>query len=402
MRFFILSSTTPVSAKSSPSWSPQKRTAWSLLCTTIVASTMSGLASAALDPGFCGDCQTYANAIQPCGGSFTAADIEVPGEYVLQETLAKCICSAVIQKVLWTCAKCASFGGSKFQAVPPNKYQTQCMAWNTPVDQWNAPYTGIVAPGTQTDLGGGPIPPNTPPATTNPPATSTTPKPSGGGGGGTSTKEDGKGTSTDSSSKPTGSTDNSLAGGGNSTESDGPNGKVIGISVGIIGVAAMAGVVAVVMMKRRRRRRPLDLDSSPALANFMELDSHGGSGREKIAMRPASPPMVPAPVASATPAVPRGHRNYIEGGGGSGGGVNGTGGSVVGGYDTQYDHYGQGYDGYSHGQYADQYGDHYNEQYYDQGYYDQQQGYGAHDYGYDPAVHPTQGPQQPPHRGPGA
>ncbi|KAG0363663.1 hypothetical protein BG005_009083 [Podila minutissima] len=359
--------------------SPRK--AWSLLCTALIATTFSGMVSAALEAGFCGDCQTYANAIQPCGGTFTNADIQVPGEYVLPLPLAKCICSAVIQKVLWTCAKCAAFGGSKFAAVPPNKYQTQCMAWGTTVDQWNAPYTGIVAPGTQTDTGGGPAPPPPPP-----PVTSSTPpqppKPSGGGG---SSSGGGKGTSTDSNgNQPTGTSDNATSGEKSSDSS--PDGKAIGISVGIIGVAAIAGVVAVFMMKRRRRRRPLDLDSSPALANFMELDSHG-SGREKN-LRPTSPPMVPAPVASATPAVPRGHRNYMEGGGGS----------VVGGYDQQYDHYGhghgQGYDGYSQGQY-DQYGNHYDEQYYDQGYYDQHQhGYGP-EYGYDrPAA--SQGPSAPP------
>lgn len=78
--------------------------------------------------------------------------------------------------------------------------------------------------------------------------------------------------------------------------------------------------------------------------------------------------------------------------------MEGGGGSVVGGYDQQYDHYGhghgQGYDGYSQGQY-DQYGNHYDEQYYDQGYYDQHQhGYGP-EYGYDrPAA--SQGPSAPP------
>ncbi|KAG0082272.1 hypothetical protein BGZ92_011848 [Podila epicladia] len=334
MRLFISKSTS----------SPRK--AWSLLCTALFATAFSGMASAALEPGFCGDCQTYANAIQPCGGTFTNADIQVPGEYVLTLPLAKCICSAVIQRVLWTCAKCAAFGGSKFAAVPPNKYQTQCMAWGTTVDQWNAPYTGIVAPGTQTDTGGGPAPPPPPPVTssTNP----QTPKPSGGG----STGGGGMGTSTDSNgNQPTGTSDNATSGEKSSGSS--PDGKAIGISVGIIGVAAIAGVVAVFMMKRRRRRRPLNLDSSPALANFMELDSHG-SGREKN-LRPTSPPM-------------------------------------------QYDHYGhghgQGYDGYSHGQY-DQYGNQYDDQYYDQGYYDQHQhGYGQ-EYGYDrPAA--SQGPTAPP------
>ncbi|KAG0035279.1 hypothetical protein BGZ81_010592 [Podila clonocystis] len=363
MRLFTSTST----STSSP------RKAWSLLCTALVASTFTGIASAALDPGFCGDCQTYANAVQPCGGTFTNADIQVPGEYVLPQPLAKCICSAVIQRVLWTCAKCAVFGGSKFAAVPPNKYQTQCMAWGTTVDQWNAPYTGVVAPGTQTDTGGGPAPPPPPPVTSSS-TPSLSPKPSSSSGGN-------KGTSTDSNgNQPTGTSDNATSGEKSSESS--PNGKAIGISVGIIGVAAIAGVVAVFMMKRRRRRRPLNLDSSPALANFMEQDSHG-SGREKN-LRPTSPPMVPAPVASATPAVSRGHRNYVEGGG-----------SVVGGYDQQYDHYGhgQGYDGYSHGQY-DQYGNHYDEQYYEQGYYDQHQhGYGQ-EYGYDPAA--SQGPSAPP------
>lgn len=361
----------------STSSSLSTRKTWSLFYSALISSAFTSLASAALDPGFCGDCQTYALAIQPCGGTFTNADIQVPGEYVLPQPLAKCICSAVIQKVLWTCAKCASFGGSKFAAVPPNKYQTACMSWGTTVDQWNAPYTGSSAPGTQTDLGGGPNPP--PPATTTTTTTTTsssTPRPSGGGGSSSGSDTE---TTTDSNGiQPTGTSDNATSG----EKSDStPDGKAIGISVGIIGVAAIAGVVAVFMMKRRRRRRPLDLDSSPALANFMELDSHG-SGREKY-VRPVSPPMTAAPVASATPAVSR-HRNYTEGG-------------SVGGYDAQYDHYGQGhiqgYDGYGHGQY-DQYGDQYNEQYYDQGYYDQHQhGYG-HDYYDRPAA--SQGPSVPP------
>ncbi|KAF9387658.1 hypothetical protein CPB97_002251 [Podila verticillata] len=373
MRFFTSTSSSTSSSSSLP------RKAWSLLYPALIATAFTSLASAALDPGFCGDCQTYALAIQPCGGTFTNADIQVPGEYVLPQPLAKCICSAVIQKVLWTCAKCASFGGSKFAAVPPNKYQTACMSWGTTVDEWNAPYTGASAPGTQTDLGGGPNPPPPPPLTSATTTTSSsTARPSGGGGPSSGSDKE---TSTDSNGNlPTGTSDNSTSGekSGDST----PNGKAIGISVGIIGVAAIAGVVAVFMMKRRRRRRPLDLDSSPALANFMELDSHG-SGREKY-LRPASPPMAAAPVASATPAVSR-HRNYAEGG------------SVVGGYDAQYDHYGhghvQGYDGYGQGQY-DQYGDQYNEQYYGQGYYDQHQhGYGR-DYYDRPAA--SQGPSVPP------
>ncbi|KAF9419990.1 hypothetical protein BGZ94_009253 [Podila epigama] len=397
MRFF-----TPTSKRQLST--PHKAT-WSLVYTALVGSWLIALASAALDAGFCGDCQTYANAIQPCGGSFTPENLKAVGEYVLPEPLSKCICSAVIQKVLWTCARCAFLGGSKFAAVPPNKYQTQCMKWGTTVEQWNAPYTGPVAPGTQTDLGGGGVNPPAPPPTTTTNNPSPAPKPSGGGNGDNGDKGDkdkgDKGTNTDGNPEPTNSSDNATKGEGKTDESSSPNTKAIGISVGIIGVAAIAGVVAVVTMKRRRRRRPLDLDldASPALANFANLESHG---REKTSgLRPSSPPMVAAPIASATPVVSRGHRNYMEGTGAAGGG------SVVGGYDGQYDQYGhaghvQGYDAYGHDQYQGQY-DHYNDQgYYDQGYYDQHhaQGYGAHDYGYDHPVPSSQAPaHQPSHHG---
>ncbi|KAF9924745.1 hypothetical protein FBU30_005348 [Linnemannia zychae] len=375
---------------------------WSLLCSVVILnsflgllspSTTGGTALAAPNSGFCGDCQTFANAIGVCGGSFTPADIEVPTEYVLQQAYAKCICTSVMQKVLWTCAKCEFLAGRGSQGVPPKKHQMTCMGWGITIDQYNAPYTGVVAPGTTTDLGNGN--PNPPPAPTTaaPPTNPTTSnggtKPSGGGSTPSGGNGDNKpsGTATDSNS-PSSSQD-SLNGDSSTTgASNGPNTTAIGISVGIIGVALIAGVMAVVMMKRRRRRRsPLDLDTSPALNHFVGLED---KWENKPNHRPQSPPLPNIPVASAAPMVGAGSRG--------GNGRYGGDGSVVGGYEPQYD--GQyDYDGYGHHGGYDAYGqsghghghggygydnqqsyDHYGGQY-DQGGY--QDAYQMHTYGYD-------------------
>ncbi|KAG0212289.1 hypothetical protein BGX33_003735 [Mortierella sp. NVP41] len=411
MRFFTArkssssSFTTP--SQSSSVFSRTSSKAWSLLCSIVILNTFLALtAFAAPDRGFCGDCQTFANAISVCGGSFTPADIEIPteSEYVLQEQYAKCTCTAVMQAVLWTCGRCELLAGYKMKGVPPKKHQMTCMAWGTTLQAYNAPYTGVVAPGTQTDLTG-PPPPQPPgsmtsnpaPPPTNLPSTKpTTPTPTGGNGNGNDNGGN-KPSDTTNSASPSSSSDNSLNGDKNTSEtSSGPNTAAIGISVGIIGVAFVAGIMTVVMMKRRRRRRmPLDLDSSPALANFVALED-----KWEPKARPGSPPLPSVPIASATPVV-----------GPRGGGRGGYGeGSVVGGYDAQYDgqydqyydHHG-GYDAYGqggqhghggHGQYRNQY-----DQYYDQGY--QQENYQMHDYGYDQHA-ASQGPMQPspqPHGG---
>ncbi|KAG0351802.1 hypothetical protein BGZ54_003098 [Gamsiella multidivaricata] len=393
------SASSKVSSSSLPSStrSPSSSLTWSL-CTLIILnsfltflspSTGGGLAHAALDPGFCGDCQTFSNAIGVCGGSFGAADIEINGEYVLQQQYSKCICTEVMQKVLWTCAKCELLAGHQSKAPPPQKYQTQCIAWGMTVQEWKTPYTGVVAPGTQTDVTGAggsstPVPPAT--TTTAP----TAGKPSTGGPSTTVGSGGQNPPSTTDPNAPSSSSDNSVSGPDSTTETNsGPNGTAIGISVGIIGVAVVAGVVAVVMMKRRRRRRtPLDLDSLPAEASFVALEDKW----EKPHHHSGSPPLPPAPIASAAPVVGRGGRGGYQ-----------MEGSVVGGYDPQYDGgYGQyghgghgGYDGYGgsvHGQYMNQYDDQY------VGYHPshQQEAYQMHDYGYE---HNNQGPNAQYHPG---
>ncbi|KAI1321496.1 hypothetical protein EDD11_005187 [Mortierella claussenii] len=280
-----------------------------------------------------------------------------------------------MQRVLWTCARCEKFAGFTTNTPPPQKYQTQCMAWGVTITDWKAPYTGPVAPGT-----------------------STTPLTSAGGGGGTTQPVNpGTGGTTSSVTSPTGGNGNVTSSGSSSVSptstdgagagagpSSGPSGTAIGISLGIIGVAAMSGAIAVFMMKRSRRRRhePLDLDGT-----YVGLDDQW----EKPG-RVQSPPMIPSPIASGAPVASRGpmqpgHRPSPFGSRPGGGG------SVVGGYepqyDQQYDQYdnkydhpyvaphhppgppGGGYDAYNHGS----------------GY----QGYAAHDYGYEHTV-PTSGP----------
>ncbi|KAG0304402.1 hypothetical protein BGZ98_005561 [Dissophora globulifera] len=364
---------------------------WSFLCFIVTLnsflsilspSTAGGKVSAALDPGFCGDCQTFSNAIGVCGGTFGPTDIEISGEYVLQQAYSKCICTDVMQKVLWTCAKCELLAGHQSKAPPPQKYQTQCIAWGMTIDEWKAPYTGPVAPGTQTDVGNG----GTNPTSPSSPASSTaaipsTPKTSSGGATptGGNGNDGGKGSGASDPAQPSSSSNNSEAEGEGAAETtSGPNTTAIGISVGIIGIAVVAGVMAVVMMKRRRRRRtPLDLDSLPAQTNFATLENKW----EKL--HPGSPSSPPAHVASATPAISRvGHRSPYEASHGY------ADEGVVNGYDGPYDgydHYGNGsgggaYDGYSHGQYNGQYSKpHY------VGYHPgrQQDAYPMRDYGFE-------------------
>ncbi|KAF8945613.1 hypothetical protein BGZ47_002326 [Haplosporangium gracile] len=381
------------SLQSTPSRSSTRSVAWSLLCSVVIfnsflaflsPSTAGGRALAALEMGFCGDCQTFSNAIGVCGGTFTPADIEKPIEYVLQREYAKCTCTAVMQQVLWTCAKCEFLAGKGSKGVPPKKHQMTCLEWGITIEAYGLPYTGVVAPGTTTDLGNGkPNPPPVPGTTTsNPPQPTDPAKPTptktsgnGGNGGGNGGDNGGgnkpSGTSSDPSN-PSNSQDSLNGDKDTSNTSSGPNTAAIGISVGIIGVAFIAGIMTVVMMKRRRRRRsPLDLDSSPSLANFTHLEDTW----ESKPIRPTSPPLPPAPVASAPPIVGRGGRGgYGEG-------------SVVGGYDAQYDaqydgKYGQ-YDAYGHGHHG--------------GGYDQPDAYQMHDYGYE--QHVVAASQQPPAHG---
>ncbi|KAF9914969.1 hypothetical protein BX616_007178 [Lobosporangium transversale] len=380
---------------------------WSVLCSFVILnsflallspSTSGGRALAALEPGFCGDCQTFANAIQVCGGSFTPADIEIVGEYVLQQAYSKCLCTEVMQKVLWTCAKCELLAGHhQAKAPPPQKYQTQCIAWGMTIQEWKQPYTGTVAPGTQTDVtgGGGTNPnPNPEPQPTQPNQPSATgpsnqPKPSNGSG---SNPGNGNGDGNNSTSPPNAnesnsSADNSVSGNKPAEQtSTGSNGLTIGIAGGIIGIAVVAGTIAVVMMKRRRRRRsPLDLDSLPGqTGQFAPMEDKW----ENSVHHPSSPPLPPAPIASATPVA-----GHARGGYDNAGYMDGNG-SAVGGYDPQYDGYNQydNYDQYNghHGGYGGQYGGQYMDQgHYGQGQYDQdyhqghpgQDGYSVRDYG---------------------
>ncbi|KAG0273523.1 hypothetical protein BGZ95_010676 [Linnemannia exigua] len=383
----------PISSSRSTTSTARSMT-WSVLCTLVILnsflallspSTSGGLAHAAPDIGFCADCKTFSNAIGVCGGTFGPADIEKPGEYVLQQAYAKCTCTEVMQKVLWTCAKCEYFAGKGSQGVPPKKHKMTCLDWGITVAEYAMPYTGVVEPGTTTDLTGGgtPNPPPTTTTTTVNPIPPTDKPTTGGGGGGTSTGGNGKpsGTSSDPSS-PSASHD-SLNGDKTETGSTGPNTAAIGISVGIIGVAFVAGIMTVVMMKRRRRRRsPLDLDSSPALANFVALEDKWDNKPSRYGEGSV--------VGGGYDAQYDGHYDAY---------------GHHGGYDAQYEGYGQGVHGYSGG--GGQQYDHYQgsqyDQGYDQGYHPgQQDAYQMHDYGYDQhVVAASQRQGLPPYQGEG-
>ncbi|KAF9584043.1 hypothetical protein BGW38_007766 [Lunasporangiospora selenospora] len=399
-----------MSSSSSSTLTPRPSMRWSRLCTLIFilvgALLLQSVTEAALTPGFCPDCQTFSYAMAPCG-TFGPSDIAIDGVYELQESQAKCACTEVLQRVLWNCAKCNFLAGHQSKSWPPQKYQTQCLDWKISIDQWRSPYTGQVAPGTQADLGGGSPPPSTSSTPTKPTSSSSSSSGSDGGKPTNTDKDNDKSTSTDSIS-PTSSSDNSSSGGNTETTS-GPNSKVIGITVGIIGVAIIAGVIATVTLKRRNRRRRrsiLDLSAPPALAELV------ASGRDEPRQwekpRPGSPS---GPVASAPPPV---HTRP----GGPVAPYDGRGpymaeGSVVGGYDGhydgQYDQYDQQY-GHYHGSNAgyDDYGQHgygnggyQYHQYgdgYDQGYHRgaPSQGY---DYGYDqtPSLGPSKKAPSAPH-----
>ncbi|OAQ29174.1 hypothetical protein K457DRAFT_126170 [Linnemannia elongata AG-77] len=341
-----------------------------LATTNISGSSSSSLVSGAPATGFCAECETYAMVIQPCGGSFTEKDISINGVYSPPESDGACVCKSVIQRLLWNCAKCISLGtGLQAKSPPPQQFQMTCTAWKQPFSLWTSAYTGPVAPGTTSPLS----PDNNNPTGTPPPAN---PSPGTTGGSGNSMT----GTGTASGNLPSGTTGDSTSG-----ESSGPNGTAIGISLGIIGIAAVGGAAAVVMMKRRRRRHtPLELDDS-----YVGLDNQW----EKPP-RPQSPPMMPAPIASGARAG--------GGGGGMGrpspfesrpgnGSVSG-GGSVVGGYDnSQYDQYdyhqggGSTVVGSNYGDFDDGYGKQQQHGGYNQGY--GHQGYGHHDQGYPPHDH---------------
>ncbi|KAF8949408.1 hypothetical protein BGZ47_003820 [Haplosporangium gracile] len=354
-----------------------------LATNNISGSSSSSLVSAAQASGFCPECETYAMVIQPCGGTFTEKDIAIDGTYSPPQSDAACVCKSVIQRLLWNCAKCEFLAGHQSKSPPPQQFQTTCTAtWQQPFALWTSAYTGPVAPGTTSPLS----PDNNNPTGTPPPAN---PNPATTGG------NSGNSTGTASGTLPSGTTGDSTSGAG---ESSGPNGTAIGISLGIIGVAAVAGGIAVVMMKRRRQRHtPLELDDS-----YVGLDNQW----EKPP-RPQSPPMMPAPIASGARA---------GGGGGMGrpppfesrpgnGSVSG-GGSVIGGYDgSQYDqqydyHQGSGSTvvGSNYGDYDDGYGKQqqhggYNQGYGFQGYghHDHQAAYN-HDYGYDHPVPTSNAP----------
>ncbi|GJJ77086.1 hypothetical protein EMPS_09445 [Entomortierella parvispora] len=362
---------------SSSIMSTPRTTSWRLFTSLLIFTSLLSILSpnflvqAGTGIGFCGDCQTFANAIQPCGVTFGPTDIQINGTYSPPQAAAKCICTDIMQKVLWTCAKCELLGGYAAKSPPPQQYHTTCISWGqTSLADWDAPYTGVVAPGTTTPMTASTSPAANPGTTTagtlNPPATS-----AGGAGTGTGSTSTASGGTTN----PSSASDNAVNG-GQSDSSGGPSGTAIGISVGIIGVALVAGVVAVAMMKRRRRRHaPLELDGT-----YVGLED---TTWEKP--RPSSPPMAPAPIASGSPAAAS--RMAVAMGGMSRPSPfesrPGGGGSVVnGGYDHQYDHYDGGYG--QPGQGYDQYANHG----YDQGYQYQ----GHHDYGYDQHMPPSGAP----------
>ncbi|KAF9329213.1 hypothetical protein BG006_007666 [Podila minutissima] len=368
--------THPTSTSSTRTRTRTTSMAWSILSLLVLTLSLTTYTDAALTPGFCGDCQTFSNAIGVCGGSFTKADIEIQTPYALPQSFAKCVCTEVMQKVLWTCKRCEELAGFKVSTPPPNAHRATCLGWGITAADYSLPYTGVVAPGTQGITGGGdPNPgPNPPGGGTNPPA---------GNEGTTSSVAPGQPTPSGAGGKPP------------ANDGDGVNGAAVGISLGIIGIAAVGGGAAVFMMKRRRHARhaPLELGD-----HYVGLEDN--NNWEKPA-RPSSPPMAPAPVASGAPLASRGPMQgrpspFEKRPGGNG--------SVVGGYDGQYDQY----DHYHHGggSQAGGYNDGYNQGgQYDQNYYQGhgQQGYGPpgysshHDYGYDHTV-PTSGPGgYPPH-----
>ncbi|KAF9944309.1 hypothetical protein BGZ65_012257, partial [Modicella reniformis] len=131
-----------------------RATVLSTLAILTITTLLSTLATAAPPPGFCGDCQTFANAIAPCGSSFGPTDIEINGTYIPPQAAAKCICSDILQKVLWTCAKCEFLAGFGSKSQPPQAYQTQCMAWGVSIADWRAAYAGTIAVGTTTPMNG--------------------------------------------------------------------------------------------------------------------------------------------------------------------------------------------------------------------------------------------------------
>ncbi|KAF9351549.1 hypothetical protein BGX26_010480 [Mortierella sp. AD094] len=380
MRLSLFSRSSSSTTGLHPSSSSNKRMSWSVLSTLTILVTLLSISFSPsttqvsanpASPGFCGDCQTFANAIAPCGVTFGPSDIEINGTYSPPQAAANCICSDVLQSVLWTCARCELLAGYNSHSDPPTKYHTTCIGWGATIAQWNAPYTGVVAPGTTTPLtsGGGTTSGG---ATTTLPATTVPVAPGTSAPGGTTSSGS---TSSGSSAMP-GTTSISA---GNSTSTDtsgssGPNGTAIGISLGIIGVALVGGVFAMFMMKRNRRRHePLELDGT-----YVGLDDSW----EKPA-RAQSPAMIPAP-APITARGPARHSPFESRPGG--------GGSVVGGYDGQYEQYDHNYapqyqggiangGGYGYQGYSDQ-------GYVDQGYGDK--GYGGHDYGYEHTV-PTSG-----------
>ncbi|KAF9199431.1 hypothetical protein BGZ49_010460 [Haplosporangium sp. Z 27] len=326
------------------------------------------VSAASVTPGFCGDCQTFANAIAPCGVSFTETDIQINGTYSPPQAAAKCICSSIMQQVLWTCSRCEQFGGySGAKTDPPTKYHSTCITWGGTIDEWNAPYTGVIAPGTTTPMTG----------STNTTVGTTTGAPATGGvtsGSGTLPTSSGASGSGTAPITTTGSS-NSTTEDASSSGGSGPNGTAIGISVGIIGIALVGGIIAMFMMKRNRRRRhePLILDGT-----YVGLDDHQW---EKPA-RSQSPPMIPAPAPITARGAARGPAPFE--------GRPGGGGSVVGGYDGQYEKYDQ-YDQYDHQYQQHQMGGNggYGYQGYEQGY---EQGY---DYGYEQHNVPTSGAYHP-------
>ncbi|KAG0215536.1 hypothetical protein BGX28_009584 [Mortierella sp. GBA30] len=258
--------------------------AWSILTYFIIiicslgflsSSTSGGRALAALTEGFCSDCETFANAIGVCGGTFLPENIEINGEYALQEPYAKCICQNAIQKVLWNCAQCERLAGHQSTAPSPQIYKTQCIHWGMTPDAWKAPYTGPIAPGTQADLSGGDGPnPTTPSTSTAPshPIKSSNPtisslqivsslptssKPNPKPKGAATTVGDGRSgpSSPTDSMLPSPSSDNSVNLSGRKESGSGLNMLAIEIAVGIVGLAVIAGVIVVLLLKIRRRRQ---------------------------------------------------------------------------------------------------------------------------------------------------
>ncbi|KAG0201727.1 hypothetical protein BGX28_005538 [Mortierella sp. GBA30] len=266
---------------------------WSVVISVVILAcwlpflspaTSGGRSHGALSPGFCPDCGTIANLLIPCAGTFTPADVEVNGELQLlqQQRYSGCICKEVIIGLISNCVQCERLNGYNPVAPSSQVLLTTCIKWGMNSDDWKAPYTGPVVPGTEANLGNGP----NPPAPSNPATTTTASKPI---------------TTTISTPKSTGGTTTIVNGGSKPSLSSGPNmpgsssspdnitnpagdkagsssslsKTTIGIVIGIVGLVIVAGVVAIVVKKNQRRPTPKQTNDI-SLRRLQHHDAQGG------------------------------------------------------------------------------------------------------------------------------